>query len=65
MRNLSDKFEEKIKTHILYSMPFFVLQKSCCLCYNVEKYCRVGQTTDDNMAHVHCILGTEDYKHID
>jgi hypothetical protein len=24
----------------------------------VEKYCRAGQTTDDNMAHAHCILDT-------
>jgi hypothetical protein len=22
----------------------------------VEKYCRDGQATDDNMAHAHCIL---------
>jgi len=24
----------------------------------VEKYCRAGQATDDNMAHAHCMLGT-------
>jgi hypothetical protein len=29
----------------------------------VEKYCRAGQATDDNMAHAHCVLNTEDYKH--
>jgi hypothetical protein len=23
---------------------------------NVEKYCRAWQTTDNNMAHVHCML---------
>jgi len=22
----------------------------------VEKYCRAGQATDDNMAHAHCVL---------
>jgi len=22
----------------------------------VEKYCTVGQTTDDNMAHAHCMV---------
>ena len=22
----------------------------------MEKYCRVGQATDDNMAHAHCLL---------
>jgi hypothetical protein len=24
----------------------------------VEKYCRAGQATDDDMAHAHCMLGT-------
>jgi hypothetical protein len=24
----------------------------------VEKYCRAGQATDDNMAHAHCMLDT-------
>ena len=28
------------------------------LLYKVEKYCRAGQGTDDNMAHAHCMLGT-------
>jgi len=32
--------------------------KSCSLWYNVEKYYRVGQTTDDNMVHAHCVLDT-------
>jgi hypothetical protein len=25
---------------------------------NVEKCCRAGQATDDNMAHAHCMLDT-------
>jgi len=25
---------------------------------NVEKYCRSGQATDDNMEHAHCMLVT-------
>jgi hypothetical protein len=25
---------------------------------NVEKYCKVGQVKDDNMAHAHCMLDT-------
>ena len=50
----------KIKTHILCSVTFF--RKSCCLWDNVEKYCRAGQTTDDNMAHEHCMLDTWEYK---
>jgi len=29
----------------------------------VGKYCRAGQTTDDNMAHAHCMLGTSGYRH--
>jgi len=29
----------------------------------VEKYCRAGQATDDNMAHAHCMLDTEGYKY--
>jgi len=28
----------------------------------VEKYCTVGQATDDNMAHAHCMLNTQGYK---
>jgi len=43
------KVVEKIKTHILCSTTFF--RKSCPLWHNVEKYCRAGQATDDNMAH--------------
>ena len=29
----------------------------------MEKYCRVGQATDENMAHAHCMLDTQSYKH--
>jgi len=25
---------------------------------NMDKYCRAGQTTDNNMAHAHCMLDT-------
>jgi len=38
---------KKIKTHILYPVTSFS---------GVEKYCRAGQATDDNMAHAHCML---------
>jgi len=27
----------------------------------MEKYCRAGQATDDNMAHAHCMLDNYDY----
>ena len=29
----------------------------------MEKYCRVRQAADDNMAHAHCMLGSYGYKH--
>ena len=29
----------------------------------MEKNCRSGQATDDNMVHAHCMLDTEGYKH--
>jgi len=32
--------------------------KSCSLWDNVEKYCKAGRATDDNMAHAHCMLDT-------
>jgi len=47
---------EKITTHILCSIAYF--RKSRRLWNKVEKYCRVGQTTDDNMAHAHWLLDT-------
>jgi hypothetical protein len=49
------KVVEKIKTHILYPLPFF--RKSCRLWDNMEKYYRAWQTTG-NMAHAHCMLDT-------
>ena len=30
---------------------------------NVERNCIAWQATDDNMAHAHCMLDTEGYKH--
>jgi hypothetical protein len=30
----------------------------------MEKYNNAGQASDDNMAHAHCMLDTEGYKHI-
>ena len=50
------KVVEKIKTHILCSVTFCA--KLCRLWDNVEKYCRCGQATDDNMAHAHFMLVT-------
>jgi hypothetical protein len=61
MRNVSDTFVEKIKTHILCSVTFF--RHSCRLGDNVEKYCIAVQATGDNMAHAHCMLNIFGYKY--
>jgi hypothetical protein len=53
--NVSDKrCRENQNAHFVFS-NFFSL-KSYHQWDNVEKYCRAGQATDDNMAHVHCML---------
>jgi len=50
------KVVEKLKTHILCSVTFS--RNYCCLWDNVEKRCRVEQSTDNNKAHAHCMLDT-------
>jgi hypothetical protein len=55
------KVIKKIKTHILCSKHLF--GKSCHLWDNVEKFCRGGQATYENMAHKHCVMDTKVYKH--
>jgi hypothetical protein len=50
MRNVSDEDcgeVDKIKTHILYPITFFL--KSYPLWHNVEKYGTAGKATDDNI----------------
>ena len=47
---------EKIKTPVLWSVNFFF--ENCCSFDNVDKYCRAGKNTDDNMAHAHCMPDT-------
>ena len=44
---------EKPKTHFVFSNFF---SKIVLLWKNMEKFCRSGQTTDDNKAHAHCVL---------
>ena len=46
---------EEFETHFVFKSVF---RKSCRLWDKVEKYCRAGLATGDNMAHVHCILDT-------
>jgi hypothetical protein len=55
MRKVSGKIVEKIKT-IFMIKTFF--QKLCPLRDSVEKYCRTGQATHENMAHARCMLYT-------
>jgi hypothetical protein len=55
-RNVSDKRCTENKILILCAVTTF--QKSCRLGDNVEKYCTVGQSADENRAHAHCMLGT-------
>jgi len=57
MKNVSDTFIEKIKTHFMFLQVFF-LRKSWNLWDNVEKYCTVGQATVDIMGQVRCRLDT-------
>jgi len=45
---------EKKQIHILSSITVF--RKSCCLWDNLEKHCRAGQATDENISHAHCML---------
>jgi len=54
MVHVSDRFIEKIKTHILCSVTF--PGKSCRLWDNVEKYGTARQATDNKAAHSHCLL---------
>ena len=53
------KVVEKIKTHLMFN----IFRKSSRLWDSVEKCCRTGQATDDNMKHSHCMLDTEGYKY--
>ena len=46
---IQTKVVDKIKAHVLCSVTF--LKKSCRLLDNVEKYCRTGLVTDDNIVH--------------
>jgi hypothetical protein len=60
MRNVSGKICWENKNNFMLK-PFF--QKSCRLRDSAEKYCRAGQATNENMAHLHCVLDTQNHKH--
>ena len=55
MKNVSVKVVERVETRLMFI--YFVL-KIVPFIRNVEKYCRVGQATDNNMALEDCILDT-------
>ena len=61
MKKVQTKFIEKIKPHFLFNS--FVFENNVFK-GNVEKYCRAGQVTDDNIVHSHCMQDTKDYRHI-
>ena len=53
------KVVQKIKVHILCSVKFFFFSKFVPFFKdNLEKQCRAGQPTNDDMAHSHCMLDT-------
>jgi len=57
MRNVSDeKYRHNQNTHFIFN-NFFPENRAV---YEImwKKYCTGGQATDDNMAHVHCMLDT-------
>jgi hypothetical protein len=50
-----------METNIVFINFFFLFlfpPKIVPLRDNVEKFCRAEQTTDDNMAHAHCMPHT-------
>ena len=47
---------ENETTHFVFD-NIFLSRKFYRLRNKVEKYCTVGQSTDDNTAHAHCMLG--------
>jgi len=48
---------ESLKSHMFCSI-FFFFRKSCRLWDNVEKYCRAGEATDENMVGAPFVLDT-------
>jgi hypothetical protein len=59
-RNVTDKWAEWIKIHILYSIT--CSRNSCCLWDNVDKYCRArGHKWRHNMTHARLMLVKQGY----
>jgi len=62
MRSFQKEDVGKAQTYILCPITFF-FRKSCQLWDNVEKFCRAGQNTHDNMAYAHSVLDDYGYKY--
>jgi hypothetical protein len=62
MRYVADKCcRGNENKHFMFN-NFFFSRKSCRLWDNVEKVCRTGKATDDNLAHAHCMMDTQGYR---
>ena len=61
MRTVSDKSVQKIKTPVLWSILFFSANRA--VKWYLEKYCKAGKATYDNMAHARCMVDDLGYKH--
>ena len=59
-KNISDKSCKETRST---SFKIFFFRKTCHLWDNVEKYCRAGQATGNNMTHAHCMLDTNTHTH--
>jgi hypothetical protein len=60
MKNISDKScrgNQNIH-YVLNNLFFFSPENHAVYEILVEKYCKVGQSTDDNMAHAHYMQDT-------
>ena len=63
MRNISDKFGTENQNTYIFSIMFQIFfRKLWRLWDNVKKNCTARQTTDDNMAHWHCMPNNWCYK---
>jgi hypothetical protein len=59
IRNVSQKnCGDNQNTPFIFNRMYFCFILNMPLSDNVEKYCRAGQVTDDNMTHAHCMLDT-------
>jgi len=56
MRNVKDKVVQKIKTHILCSVPFFENRTAFEILW--KNMAQPDRPQHDNMAHAHCMLDT-------